>query len=77
MNDATREASPRRVLIRGLNSTVEGIAYDWVTDNLYWLGSGSRQLRVITKEERLTKVLYQGTEIFHQPRDLAVHPGLG
>ncbi|XP_064617921.1 low-density lipoprotein receptor-related protein 4-like [Liolophura sinensis] len=68
-------SSPR--IIRSNFYRLEGIAYDWITGNVYTLEAGSRRLSVTTNDGRFTKVLYEGTEIFDRPRDLVVHPGLG
>lgn len=76
LNQSTGTFSPPRMIRPSNFSKLEGIAYDWITDNLYWLKAAVRQLGV-TKDGRLTKVLYQGAGIFDKPRDVAVHPGLG
>ncbi|XP_064610272.1 low-density lipoprotein receptor-related protein 4-like [Liolophura sinensis] len=76
LNQTTMTFSPPRIVRSSNFSKLEGIAYDWITDNVYWLEAGLRELGV-TSNGRLTKVLYKGTEIFDKPRALAVHPGLG
>ncbi|XP_023930314.1 prolow-density lipoprotein receptor-related protein 1 [Lingula anatina] len=55
--------------------TPEGIAVDWVGENIYWIDSNQRQIEVATMQGKLRSTLVAGN-IGH-PRAIAVDPSVG
>lgn len=54
---------------------VEGIALDWMGNNLYWVDAGAKKIEVSRKDGRYRKVLY--TDKLDKPRALALDPMKG
>ncbi|XP_063833945.1 prolow-density lipoprotein receptor-related protein 1-like [Ostrinia nubilalis] len=55
--------------------TVEGIAVDWVAENLYWVESGLHQIEVARLDGRWRRTLLSGD--MDSPRAIAVDPRVG
>ncbi|XP_038048392.1 low-density lipoprotein receptor-related protein 4-like isoform X2 [Patiria miniata] len=53
-------------------SSVEGIAYDWIHRNLYWVNTGNKSILAIPFDGRLPSSLVLGG--LGKPRDVAVDP---
>ena len=65
----------RRMLVEGRVGKSDGIAVDWVYNNLYWTDSGRQTISVTDYNGRwAADVLSSGLE---KPRSVAVHPKKG
>lgn len=53
----------------------EGIAFDWITGNIYFADSNYSHIGVCRNDTSVCAVLVQ--EAIDKPRDIAVHPNQG
>ncbi len=53
----------------------EGIAFDWITGNIYFADSNYSHIGVCRNDSSVCSVLVQ--EAIDKPRDIAVHPNEG
>lgn len=53
----------------------EGIAFDWITGNIYFADSNYSHIGVCRNDSSMCAVLIQ--EAIDKPRDIALHPNLG
>lgn len=49
-----------------------GLAYDWITDKLYWVDEGSRRIEAATSDGSMRTVLIW--DQIDKPRDIVVDP---
>ena len=61
-------------VIAGINQ-VEGMDFDWTTDNLYWVDSGKKVIEVCRKDGRFRKTIHRDS--LDKPRALALDPQNG
>ncbi|XP_078493520.1 prolow-density lipoprotein receptor-related protein 1-like isoform X2 [Ciona intestinalis] len=54
--------------------TYEGIAVDWVAENIYWTDSGSDQIKVVRMNGLYVYTIYRGGQLL---RSIALHPVAG
>jgi len=62
----------KQVVHSGL-TTAEGLAVDWIGENLYWIESNLDQIEVAKINGSFRKTLISGN--MHSPRALALDPG--
>lgn len=67
-------SEPRVVVSTGLD-LVEGLAYDWIAGNLYWLDSKLNTLEVASEDGAARTTLLGGN--ITQPRGLCLDPAVG
>merc|ERR1719266_3126361 len=65
----------RRLLVEGSVGKTDGIAVDWVYNNLYWTDSGRQTISMTNYNGEWTADVI--TENLEKPRSLAVHPKKG
>jgi low density lipoprotein-related protein 2 len=53
---------------------IEGLAYDWLSGNLYWTDNTYKWIMVSTADGRYQKVLIEGLT---SPLGIVVHPQRG
>ena len=59
-------------------SSIEGIAYDWIGKNIYWVDDKRKTLEVARYDGSSRKILiHRATEYLTQPRGIAVDPYKG
>ncbi|XP_028406976.1 sortilin-related receptor-like isoform X2 [Dendronephthya gigantea] len=54
---------------------VEGLDFDWTTDNLYWVDAGEKVIEVCRKDGRYRKIVH--SDDLDKPRALALDPPFG
>lgn len=54
---------------------VEGLDFDWTTDNLYWVDSGEKVIEVCRKDGLFRKTVHSND--LDKPRGLALDPHMG
>jgi low density lipoprotein receptor-related protein 5/6 len=54
---------------------VEGLDFDWTTDNLYWVDSSRKVIEVCRKDGLFRKTLH--ADGLDRPRALALDPAMG
>jgi len=54
---------------------VEGLALDWLGDNIYWVDAGAKKIEVSRTDGRFRKTLL--TNNLDKPRAIALHPSRG
>ena len=69
------DSSEQVTLIETALSSPEGLAVDWVQNNIYWTDSGDKTISVATGDGKKRKVLID-TEL-SEPRAIAVDPRQG
>lgn len=69
------DSSEQVTLIETALSSPEGLAVDWVHNNIYWTDSGDKTVSVATGDGKKRKVLID-TEL-SEPRAIAVDPRQG
>ena len=52
--------------------TPEGLAFDWITNKIYWIDSYLKKIEVIDADGTYRSTLV--TDKLHKPRSIAVHP---
>ena len=65
----------RRLLVEGSVGKTDGIAVDWVYNNLYWTDSGRQTISMTNYNGEWTADVI--TENLEKPRSIAVHPKKG
>lgn len=56
---------------------VEGLAYDWLGKNIYWVDSITNTLEVARYDGRHRKILIHDDGLLDQPRGIALDPARG
>ena len=56
-------------------STVEGLAFDWLAMNLYWVDSGLNKIEVARHDGRFRRTIVNGS--LDKPRAIALDPKKG
>lgn len=64
-------------IVHGHLDTVEGLAYDWMGGNLYWVDAALRKIEVAKKDGSFRLVLINGTQHLDKPRAIALDPQNG
>jgi len=54
---------------------VEGLALDWMGNNIYWVDAQAKKIEVSRKDGKYRKILY--TETLDKPRALVLDPMRG
>ncbi|XP_072048711.1 LOW QUALITY PROTEIN: sortilin-related receptor-like [Amphiura filiformis] len=65
------------ILIYKELETVEGLAFDWLAQNLYWIDSGNKRVEVAQDDGTYRRTLINDTKVLDQPRALALDPKRG
>lgn len=65
------DGSNAHIVVQNL-TTPDGIAVDWVADNLYWTDTGTDTISVSRLDGSLAKVIVDSH--LEEPRDIAVFP---
>lgn len=68
-----RRGSYTDTIIRGVGE-VRGLAYDWISSNLYWTDNTNKWIMASTADGKYQKVIVEGLV---SPIGIAVHPGRG
>ncbi|XP_074652666.1 sortilin-related receptor-like isoform X2 [Tubulanus polymorphus] len=65
-------------IVQGRMVNVEGVAIDWINDNLYWIDTGYKQIEMSKADGRLRKILISNsTGWLDRPRAIALDPNHG
>jgi len=68
------------VLVSGDLTSVEGLAFDWMARNLYFVDGSRKTIEVIKTDvfvlRRMRKQIL-GPKVLDKPRGIAVHPAKG
>ncbi|EDO45218.1 predicted protein [Nematostella vectensis] len=62
-------------VLHGITQQVEGLALDWLSNNLYWVDAGAKKIEVSRKDGRYRKVLFKDN--LDRPRALVLDPVRG
>ncbi|XP_064103032.1 low-density lipoprotein receptor-like [Macrobrachium nipponense] len=62
----------REVLVRGERVSADGLAVDWIHDNIYYTDTGNFKIRMVTWDAEWTKTVV--SEDLGQPRAIVVSP---
>ncbi|XP_033100199.1 sortilin-related receptor-like [Anneissia japonica] len=68
------DTGEKQVLVESNLDTVEGLAYDWIGENLYFMDSGTKAVEVCRKDGSFRRVLFTNTD---QPRGIVLDPNRG
>ena len=58
-------------------ASIEGIAFDWIGKNIYWVDEARNTLEVARFDGQYRKVLLHDGDGLDQPRGLALDPARG
>lgn len=64
-----------KVLITENTDLIEGLAYNWMSQQLFWVDSGHKRIEVARKDGTNRKVLINTT--LDQPRAIVLYPKFG
>ncbi|XP_071959065.1 sortilin-related receptor-like [Antedon mediterranea] len=64
----------KQVIVESNLDTVEGLAYDWIGENLYFMDSGTNAVEVCRKDGSFRRQLFNSTD---QPRAIVLDPKRG
>lgn len=67
-------STPRTLLAENY-STPDGLAVDWVADNIYWTDAGRKKLEVARMDGTCQKIIIHS--LLQEPRAVAVFPSKG
>lgn len=65
---------PRQTLHGSNLQNPDGIAVDWVGNNLYWCDKGADTIEVSRLDGKFKKVLLNEKELLQEPRSIALDP---
>lgn len=73
--NSTSPTTAMPLISTGLRS-IESLAFDWSSKNLYWVDAGARKIEVAREDGRYRKELFNSTYL-DRPRALVLDPRFG
>lgn len=70
-----KNLSENKIIIKENLTTPDGIAVDWLSENLYWTDTGRKVLEVSKIDGTCRKVIFN--KGLDEPRAITVFPGRG